>query len=292
MSTCGKAIRLARVMDPASGTALIGAASHGILMGPSPGLSTNDELRANIASFAAGGATSLILTAGYLRMFGDLLLGPGKPVPILSLSWSSFWRGQNLLGQETPSHTLIATVEDAVKLGADMVHLYIHMGARDSEFDAAEMRRLGEVVNAAERFGMPVLCEPLARGPSIQPGTSNRKDYVSLIARMAAEAGADMVKVEYTGDVQSFSEVVQTCAVPVVMMGGAKSNRFIDFLTVLEDAMHAGAKGIAVGRNLFLHANPTLATRAVRRVVCEGKSAEAAAEELESALAKESLQHA
>jgi DhnA family fructose-bisphosphate aldolase class Ia len=103
---------------------------------------------------------------------------------------------------------------------------------------------------------------------------------------MAAEAGADMVKIEYTGDPKSFAEVVASCAVPVVMMGGSKSDRFIDFLTMLEDGMNAGAKGVAVGRNLFLHANPALAMKAVRRVVREHKPARVAAEELEHALAE------
>jgi DhnA family fructose-bisphosphate aldolase class Ia len=282
----GKQIRMSRVLDPASDSALIVAYSHGILFGPSEGLYSTDEFRSNVSLFAEAGATGMMLTPGYLRVCADLLLGPGKPAPIFSLSWSNIWRGPDMLGHDgfQNAHTLIASVEDAVRAGADMVHLYVHGGSTDSQQDAAEMKRLGEVVSESERYGIPVLCEPLARGTAVAPGTSNRTEYVALMARMAAEAGADMVKVEYTGDAESFAEVVQTCAVPVVMMGGAKSDRFIDFLTLLEDGMKAGARGVAVGRNLFLHSNPEQATIAVRRVVRERVSARVAAEEMELAI--------
>lgn len=285
MSTTGKRLRLARVLHPETGRALIGACSHGILAGPNPGLSSTDEFRSSVAAFAAGGATGMIVTPGYLRVCEDLLAGPGRPAPILSLSWTNLWRGPELLGLEgfAHAHTLIATVEDAARAGADMVHVYAHIGSQDPRDDAAEMARLGEVISAADRVGIPVLCEPLARGTAVPAGQSNRKEYVALAARMAAEAGADMVKVEYTGDAESFHEVVETCAVPVVMMGGAPAGRFVDFLTMLADAIAAGAKGVAVGRNIFLHPNPERATKAVRAVVCDGQSAAVAARDLESA---------
>jgi DhnA family fructose-bisphosphate aldolase class Ia len=283
----GKQIRMSRVLDPASDSALIVAYSHGILFGPTDGFGTTEEFRANAAIFAEGGATGMMLTPGYLRVCADLLCGPGKPVPIFSLSWSNIWRGPDLLGHEgfKHSHTLIATIEDAVRAGADMVHLYVHCGSADPNDDAEEMRRLGQVVSECERYSIPVLCEPLARGTAVPSGAPNRREYVALMARMAAEVGADMVKVEYTGDAESFATVVETCAVPVVMMGGAKSDRFIDFLTMLEDGMSAGAKGVAVGRNLFLHPSPKLAMKAVRRVVRERKAARVAAEELEQSMA-------
>lgn len=277
---------MARVLQPDTESALIVACSHGILFGPVPGLGTNTEFRATISTFADGGATGVMLTPGYLRLCSDLLLGAQKPAPILSLSWTSIWRGPELLGHEgwQHAHTLVASVEDAVRAGADMVHLYVHSGSTDPGQDAADMKRLGEVVSAADRYGIPVMCEPLARGTAVRQGTSNRKEYVAVVARMAAEAGADLLKLEYTGDPESFAEIVDSCGVPVVMMGGAKTDKFKDFLSTLEDAMRAGAKGVAVGRNLFLHENPQLALKAVRRVVLDRHPAEAAAKELESAL--------
>lgn len=293
MSSIGKSIRLGRVLEPATDRALIVACSHGILMGPCAGLETTEEFNEHVSIFAEGGATGLIVTPGYLRLCANRLVGAGRPAVVLSLSWTNIWRGPELLGHANflHAHTTIATIEDAVRAGADMAHVYMHIGSKDPKEDAAELKLFGEVVAAAERFGMPVLCEPLARGTAVPPGQTNRPEYVALVARIAAEAGADIVKVEYTGDPDSFSKVVQGCGAPVVMMGGAKSDRFIDFLTTLEDALTAGAKGVAVGRNLFLHEQPALAMKAVRSVVIDGESAEAAAEELERAVSRKDLQN-
>lgn len=276
---------MARVLDPATDRALIAAVSHGILTGPVPGLATTEEFRRNVALFADAGSTGLIVTPGYLRVCEDFLLGPGRPALVLSLSWTNLWRGPELLGHEdfVHAHRFISTVEDAVRAGADMVHVYAHLGCKDPAGDAEEMERLGQVVSAADRCGIPVLCEPLARGTAVAAGQSNRREFVALAARMAAEAGADMVKVEYTGDADSFRHVVETCAVPVVMMGGAPAGRFENFLTILADAVAAGAKGVAVGRNLFLHPRPDLATKAVRAVLCGSRSAADAAAELDAA---------
>jgi len=284
----GKQIRLSRVLDPSSDSALIVAYSHGILFGPTPGLYSTDEYRANARVFVNGGATGMMLTPGYLRVVADLLCGPARPVPIFSLSWSNIWRGPDLLGHEgfKHAHTLVASVEDAVRAGADMVHIYVHCGSADPQQDADEMRRLGLVVSEAERYSIPVLCEPLARGTAVAPGGFNKTENVALMARMAAETGADMVKVEYTGDAESFARVVEGCAVPVVMMGGAKSDRFEDFLLMLEQGMSAGAKGVAVGRNLFLHKEPALAMEAVRQVVMDHSSAAVAAAALDRAVAQ------
>lgn len=43
---------------------------------------------------------------------------------------------------------------------------------------------------------------------------------VTHAARLGAELGADVVKVSYTGSVESFREVVNGCHVPVVIAEG------------------------------------------------------------------------
>jgi fructose-bisphosphate aldolase/2-amino-3,7-dideoxy-D-threo-hept-6-ulosonate synthase len=46
-----------------------------------------------------------------------------------------------------------------------------------------------------------------------------------------------------------------------------KSDR--DLLESVEGAMGAGAKGVAIGRNVFQHESPTKMTRAIARIVHE-----------------------
>jgi DhnA family fructose-bisphosphate aldolase class Ia len=58
--------------------------------------------------------------------------------------------------------------------------------------------------------------------------------------------------------------------VPVIIAGGPKMKSDLDVLETVEGAMGAGAKGVAIGRNVFQHESPTKITRAIARIVHEG----------------------
>ena len=103
------------------------------------------------------------------------------------------------------------------------------------------------------------------------------------VARVGAEAGADIVKTVYTGDPESFREVVRKCPVPVVLAGGAKVDTDEAILKMADDVMEAGAMGVTFGRNVFQHSDPTLIVRALKRVVIDKSSVEEAMEVLSAA---------
>ncbi|MDD4332333.1 MAG: fructose-bisphosphate aldolase, partial [Methanosarcinaceae archaeon] len=60
--------------------------------------------------------------------------------------------------------------------------------------------------------------------------------------------------------------------VPVIIAGGPKSESDLDFLEMIAGAMEAGARGVAIGRNVFQHKTPVKLTRAITEIVHEGKS--------------------
>jgi len=64
--------------------------------------------------------------------------------------------------------------------------------------------------------------------------------------------------------------------VPVVVAGGPKTETDLEFLQMIEGAIEAGARGVAIGRNVFQHDDPIAMTRALSAVVHEGASAEEA----------------
>jgi fructose-bisphosphate aldolase/2-amino-3,7-dideoxy-D-threo-hept-6-ulosonate synthase len=105
-------------------------------------------------------------------------------------------------------------------------------------------------------------------------------ETVAHVARIGAEAGADIVKTVYTGDENSFREVVRRCPVPIVLAGGPKSNSDVDVLKMAEAAMKAGAMGVTFGRNIFQHRDPTLMVKALSRIVMDRQSADDALEVL------------
>ena len=86
-------------------------------------------------------------------------------------------------------------------------------------------------------------------------------------ARLGAEMGADIVKVYYSGDTESFRTVTESCPVPIVMSGGPKTANPVEFLSSLKGAMDAGAMGVAVGRNVWQHEEPAKVITAINHVV-------------------------
>jgi fructose-bisphosphate aldolase/2-amino-3,7-dideoxy-D-threo-hept-6-ulosonate synthase len=106
-------------------------------------------------------------------------------------------------------------------------------------------------------------------------------EIVAHVARIGAECGADIVKTLYTGDIDSFSKVVKSVPVPVVIAGGPKAKTDLDILQMTEDAMKAGAKGVTYGRNIFAHKNPEKIVEALADVIFRKVSAKEAMKRIE-----------
>ena len=104
----------------------------------------------------------------------------------------------------------------------------------------------------------------------MQPGGFNggpeqrTAEAIAVAARVAAELGADWVKVPYA---DGFDRVVNTCYVPAVMLGGAKTSDDRATLATIQRAIVAGAAGVAIGRNIFQADDPAAMTAAVASIV-------------------------
>ena len=99
-------------------------------------------------------------------------------------------------------------------------------------------------------------------------------EIVAHSARIGAECGADIVKTLYTGDIDSFSKVVESVPVPLVIAGGPKAKTDMDILQMTEDAMKAGAKGVTYGRNIFAHKSPKKIVEALDGILFKEQKAE------------------
>jgi DhnA family fructose-bisphosphate aldolase class Ia len=165
----------------------------------------------------------------------------------------------------------VATVEEALKMGADGVSIHVNVGAED---ESHMLYTLGEVSRHCQEWGMPLLAMMYPRGKKIKDEYS--EEYIAHAARVGAELGADIVKTNYTGDPDSFSRVVEGCPVPVVIAGGPKVESELDLLRMVEGAISSGARGVAIGRNVFQHDSPALITRRICGVVHKKLEAEEA----------------
>ena len=88
--------------------------------------------------------------------------------------------------------TCNASVEDAVRLGADAVGYTLYVGSPRQDEDLAQLR---QVRQDCDRFGMPLIVWSYPRGEAVDAkGGPNSFYAIDYAARMAMEMGADVVK--------------------------------------------------------------------------------------------------
>ncbi len=254
----GKKIRLERIINRNSHRTVIVPMDHGVTVGPIEGLA---DMRTTISNIVAGGANAILMHKGIVRAGHR---GSGGDVGlIIHLS------GGTSLSPDPNAKELVCTVEEAIKLGADAVSIHINLGAGT---DKEMLRQLGYVSERCMEWQVPLVAMMYTRGFKIKDEYDVK--YVKHAARVGAELGADIVKVPYTGSVESFKEVVEGCPVPVVIAGGPKMDSDEDIFKMVEGALAAGAAGISIGRNAFQHKNPTKMVQALSQVVHNNASVE------------------
>ncbi|MBI4514302.1 MAG: 3-hydroxy-5-phosphonooxypentane-2,4-dione thiolase [Deltaproteobacteria bacterium] len=243
--------RLAGIIVPQTGRAVMLAVDHGYFLGPTSGL---EQPRRTIAPLLPY-ADSLMLTRGVLRRCVD----PASRTPIV-LRVSG---GTSIL-TELSNEEITVSMEDAIRLGVSAVALSIFVG---SENERRTLANLAKLVDAGEQYGIPVLAVT-----AVGKDMARDARYLGLCCRIAAELGAHIVKTYYC---EGFEEVVGSCPAPIVIAGGKK----IEERAALElsyNAVKRGAVGVDMGRNIFQSDNPVGMIQAVRKVVHENKTADEA----------------
>ena len=244
----GKSIRIERIMDRKTGNCVIVPMDHGISAGPIEGLI---DMKKTVDDVANGGATAVVMHKGLIR-YSHRTSGHDIGL-ILHLSASTD------IGVTKNSKVLVASVEEALKIGADAVSVHINVGA---ETEPEMLADLGQVAKDCNEWGMPLLVMAYPRGPKIE--NSYDPQAVAHAARVATELGADIVKCSYTGDIDSFRDIVR----------GTLADD--DILQMVYDSIQAGGHGVSIGRNVFQHRNVEGMTRAISDIVLRGYTVEEA----------------
>jgi fructose-bisphosphate aldolase/2-amino-3,7-dideoxy-D-threo-hept-6-ulosonate synthase len=223
---------------------------HGLTVGPLEGL---EDMGKMVDLVAEGGANAVLGHVG-LPVYGHR--GYGKDIGlILHIS------GSTSLSTQKDYKVEVNTVLEAMKIGADAVSIHVNIGGVD---DANMLETLGRVSRECREMGMPLIAMMYPRGVNIK----NDKDVevVKIVARIGAELGVDIVKTNYTGDPESFKQVVKGCMAPVVIAGGS-SMSVRELLHMTFDAISVGGAGVAFGRNIFSSKDPVGVTRALSLVI-------------------------
>jgi len=253
--TAGIEARLERIST--DGRHLIVPMDHGLTMGAVGGL---ERIESTIDAITRGGADAVLTQKGIAPRVHPNRNGAGYIVHV---------NGSTTIGPDEDDKRLTATVEEAIRAGADVVSFHINVG---STHEPGQIEDLAALTREASRFGMPVLAMAYARGPGVDGANPEALGHA---VRLAEELGADVVKTGYSGDGDSFRHVTESTRLPVVIAGGSKGTDR-ETVEMVRGAMDGGAAGVSMGRSIFQHDQPEAITRAVSAVVHDGRDAEGA----------------
>ncbi len=260
MTILGKQIRMERILNRNTGRAVIVPMDHGISVGPIDGVK---DMKHAVEAVSRGGANAIVEHKG--------LVGEGHRKQGSDIGLIIHLSASTSLSPYPNAKTLVCSVEEAIKLGADAISIHINLGDRDEK---EMLNDFGRVSYEARTWGMPLLAMIYPRGEKITDEYD--LNVIKHAARVGDEMGADIVKVSYTGSRETFHEVVSGCSIPVVIAGGEKMNSDKEILEMVKGATDAGGAGVSIGRNVFQHKDPTKMVQAISSIVHENLSVEEA----------------
>ncbi len=262
----GKRTRLYRLLykyGPGNGTMLLLPIDHGLEHGPRDFLanppSQDPEYQLRLAK--EGGFSGIVFHIGLAQKY---MRGYAGEVPlILKLN------GKTDIPSEAYAFSpQTASVEDAVRLGADAVGYTLYVG---SPSQGEDLLQLGRIREECARYGLPLIIWSYPRGEAIEAkGGGNSIYAVDYAARVANELGADCVKLNFPeydssrkdqypkeyrelalSPAEAIKRVVRSAGKSMVLLSGGSKISDEDLFEKARLALEAGVTGFLFGRNLW-----------------------------------------
>ncbi|WOS66126.1 class I fructose-bisphosphate aldolase [Sinorhizobium fredii] len=164
----------------------------------------------------------------------------------------------------------------ALQMDAACVVVNLFMLPDEPDLFRQCVQNISRVRADCERYGMPLMIEPLVMQPVAERGgymVDGDAEKIVTLTRLAREMGADIVKADPTTNAEDFHRVVEAARCPVLVRGGGKE----DLRAVFDKSaalMRQGAMGMVYGRNIYQHANPSAVVRGLMAIVHEDASGE------------------
>ncbi len=251
----GKDIRLGRLLGNGSNAAIV-AVDHGAEFGPIPGVM---DLRPALDNLM--GADAILVNPTMLDKCGDFFAQPGAPLAVARLTWTTSycfpWNYQEAYTAQ------VCSAAKAMEMGADLVMACCTLRSGEEALDAENVSLFAAIAEEAHDAGVPFIGEFYPLNAEQLP-QDELHDQVYRAVRILAELGADAVKTFYTGP--KFSEIAESASVPVFVLGASKRTE-LAALEMAHEAVQAGARGVAFGRNVFQADDPATFLSGLVKVV-------------------------
>jgi class I fructose-bisphosphate aldolase len=220
------------------------------------------DARRTCEAIVAARPEAVLLSPGVLKSCGDLFADSRAPRVVLRIDYPMVG-DFTLAGEEY--HRMIATPAQAQAMGADAVVMCLISGYDDPKREADNLESVAEAARQCEAIGLPLIVEAVVWG-SREEGRLDA-ERIARVARIAAELGADLIKAQYTDDPKDMQALVQSCPVPVLVLGGAAMNDDEALARFTRDALNNGARGVIFGRNAWQRESATEGIERLTRIV-------------------------
>jgi fructose-bisphosphate aldolase, class I len=218
--------------------ALVVPIDHGLVWGRVPAL---EAPVAVMRRFIPQDITGFMVSTGIVKQSEvDLAKAPAL-ARILAID--AFWPTRT---PETGTGEMVASVEDAVRMGVDCVKMLLPWNVNDAE-KILYCKRIGSIVSEASKWHMPVMVEPVFLNT---PRSTEIIEAELEVARVAYDLGADIIKITFPGP-DATAKLCAELDIPIVVAGGPMSGDAKSTLRDIRESIEAGAQGVVVGRKIW-----------------------------------------
>ncbi len=266
-----KTARLNRLLT--NGRCLDIALDHGVCNEPSF-LNGLEDMPQVMDKLVAAGPDAIQLNYGQADLLQDRP-GRNKPALVMRIDMGNPYNA-------TAHRVMWAVLQNehdpvlpAVQRDAACVVVNLFMLPNEPDLFRQCVANIARVRADCDRYGMPLMIEPLVMRPHSDQGgymVDGDAEKIVTLVRLAREMGADIVKADPTTDPTDFHRVVQAARCPVLVRGGGRE----DLQQVFARSrvlMDQGASGMVYGRNVYQHANPSAVVNALMSMIHRGASA-------------------
>jgi len=228
------------------------ALDHGISMGAIDGL---HDMGKTLGKILDGPVDFLVVNKGTFRRCRDVV---GETRCFINISAAY---------RNSLEKVLIATPQEVAAMGAYGVSVHINLG---NEHQSNMLRDLGSTVEQCARLNLKLLAMMYHRSHGQNGEVVELRDPETLshLCTVAAELGADFVKIAAPNPVSGLNEFAHSCPIPVLIAGGSKAS-MDEALLAVREAIKAGAAGVSFGRNIFQSENIALILENIKNTMQE-----------------------
>lgn len=246
----GRSLRLARLVKSEHAPFFLVPMDHTVTDGPFADVRRYNEL---IGILADNGADAIVVHKGRLRLLDRAIYAKLSVVVHISAS--------TRYAPDPDDKYQVADIESCLHQGADAISVHVNLGAPTEK---QQIQVLANAADACDRAGLPLIAMVYPRGP----GVKDRPHLETVLhaASLAADLGADIVKLPLGGSAEEMRQIVASSPIMVLSAGGSQVSDG-DFNRFVAQVMKSGARGIAAGRNIFMAADPAAKVREVRDVL-------------------------